>query len=114
VARVPSGRSEQWYLTEGRDSSPRASKDWPADFVTVEHEGRVAGPESLTRRTIQSIGATRPASIVTGAAILGGGAAFAWWAYSKSKRVKRNTGRRALFRVTGAERVREGRRVSRR
>jgi hypothetical protein len=90
VARVPSGRSEQWYLTEGRDSSPRASKDWPADFVTVEHEGRVAGPESLTRRTIQSIGATRPASIVTGAAILGGGAAFAWWAYTKRKSVKRN------------------------
>lgn len=49
VARVPSssGRTEQWYLSEGPDSSPRRpSNAWPADFVTMEYAGRVAGPGS--------------------------------------------------------------------
>jgi hypothetical protein len=47
VSRIPSssGRTEQWYLSEGSDSSPhRPSNAWPADFVTIQHEGRVAGP----------------------------------------------------------------------
>lgn len=45
VSRVPSGRSEQWYLSEGSDSAPRRpSNDWPADQVTMEYAGRVAGP----------------------------------------------------------------------
>ena len=98
------GTPANWYITE------RQTNSWPADFVTIENDGRIAGPSLAGRaRAATTVPVYVPALV-----FLGGGAAFAWWAYSKSKRVKRNTGRRALFRVTGAERVREGRRVSRR
>jgi len=38
-ARLVGRSGRQWYLAEGRDSSPRASVDWPRDYVTVSGTG---------------------------------------------------------------------------
>lgn len=79
-------RDGNWYITESQTNS------WPVDFVTIEDDGRVAGPSLAGRARA----ATTVPVYVPGLALLGGGAAFAWWAYSKSKapksRIRRNRG----------------------
>lgn len=72
-------REGNWYITEAGTNS------WPADFVTIEHEGRIAGPSLAGRARA----ATTIPVYVQGLALLGAGATFAWWAYNKS-RVRRN------------------------
>jgi hypothetical protein len=77
-------REGNWYITE------RQTNSWPADFVTIEDDGRIAGPSLAGRARA----ATTVPVYVPGLVVLGGGAAFAWWAYSQRKRVKRNRRRR--------------------
>jgi len=82
-------REGNWYITESQTNS------WPADFVTIEDEGRVAGPSLVGRARA----ATTVPVYVPGLAVLATGAAFAWWAYSKrgvrrNRRSKRRSSRR--------------------
>lgn len=64
-------RDGNWYITE------RATNSWPADFVTIESDGRIAGPAIVA-------GAT-----VAGAVGLVAAAGFAWWAYSTKYKKRR-------------------------
>ena len=57
-------RDGNWYITE------RATNAWPADFVTIESDGRIAGPAVTVGTTV--IGAVGFVAAV----------GFAWWAYS--------------------------------
>jgi len=62
-------RDGNWYITEAR------TNDWPADFVTIEDNGRVAGPSGMTLPAVPVY--------VYGLVVLGAGGAFAWWAYDR-------------------------------
>jgi hypothetical protein len=87
-------RSGNWYIAEGPSTAPRAGgpTHWPSDFVTIEYNGRTAGPSIAGRLA----SATTIPVYIPGLAVLGTGAAFAWLAYSKNKggKVRRNRRRR--------------------
>lgn len=76
-------REGNWYITEAQTNS------WPPDFVTIESNGRIAGPSLAGRARA----ATTVPVYVPGLAVLAAGGAFAWWAYGKSK-MKRNRTRK--------------------
>lgn len=77
-------RSGNWYLSEGPSSAPRGgSAAWSPDHVTIEFDGRVAGPALLT-------GGARVAVPMAGIALVAAGSAFAYWSYSRRKRVTSN------------------------
>lgn len=69
-------RDGNWYITEIQTNA------WPPDFVAIEDDGRIAGP-SLTGL---ARAATTIPVYVPGIALLGAGAAFAWWSYKRSRR----------------------------
>lgn len=68
-------KAGNWYLSYG-PSNRGGSQRWPDDFVTIHHDGRVAGP-SMTGR-LRSV-----LPYVGGALGLGLAAGFAGWAYYK-------------------------------
>lgn len=64
-------RAGNWFISD------QGSERWPADQVTIQHEGRVAGPGLATPFRI---------GLIAGGAVLTGAAAFAAWAYWRSRR----------------------------
>lgn len=64
--------SGNWYITE------RQTNDWPADFVTIRHNGREAGPTLVSRMLPFAIG-----GVGFGLVAMAGGAGFLWWAWRR-------------------------------
>lgn len=72
------------YVTRLRQAYDRWGPEWESVRSAVEAAGALA---------VSTVRHNPMTTALVGAAVLGGGAAFAWWAYSKSK-VKRNRRRR--------------------
>lgn len=96
ISRNPGTRTVlidgNWYLSEGPSSAPgQGSNVWPADFVTIQHGGREAGPSTWARLGIP-ITPELFGLAVGGAAVAAGFAGWAIW-YGTRRSVRRNTGR---------------------
>lgn len=69
-------KTGNWYL------APPDTQDWPADFVTMNFEGRTAGPSSGSR--------LRKAAPYIGGLAFGAAALFAGWTYWEHKRGRKH------------------------